>query len=206
LGSAPTSMAQIVDEGNDSCDHQKNVRGIHHRLSLPRPDQCHSTRPIRPRVRDRWEPKIVGPEVREAVDREVSCKPNGQMQEGARSISDRQDCASSTALQGPIDDAFVERFIFVRPKRQGAPRKNSARGPSPSWSAPAAQMAHRFSRGDVIVKDDTAVHHTGGTITNTRTLVLLGRSRPATRCCPVFFARLPVQLEKLPFENGQRTS
>jgi hypothetical protein len=59
------------------------------------------------------------------------------------------------ALQGPIDDAFLDRFIFVRPT--GTPL-NSEVG---KWAKAELDRAivewRRVFRGDAIVKDDTAI-------------------------------------------------
>ena len=58
-------------------------------------------------------------------------------------------------LQGPIDDAFMDRFLMVRPTGQPLTDKNGA------WAA--GEMRHavehwkRHFRGEAPVKDDTAV-------------------------------------------------
>ncbi len=63
--------------------------------------------------------------------------------------------AKRHGLQGPIDDAFLDRFIMVRPT--GKPLNDR----TAKWAA--AEMAHaidhwrRQFRGEVLVKDDTAV-------------------------------------------------
>jgi prolyl oligopeptidase family protein len=58
-------------------------------------------------------------------------------------------------LQGPIDDALMDRFIFVRPT---AKAWNDAAG---KWSASELERAiehwRRHFRGQAIVKDDTAI-------------------------------------------------
>lgn len=58
-------------------------------------------------------------------------------------------------LQGPIDDAFMDSFIFVRPTGKAANEKAA------SWSGSEMERAirewRRQFRGDVRVKDDTAV-------------------------------------------------
>ncbi|HEY1123557.1 MAG TPA: prolyl oligopeptidase family serine peptidase, partial [Haloferula sp.] len=58
-------------------------------------------------------------------------------------------------LQGPIDDAFMDSFIFVRPTGKAANEKAGA------WAAAELDRAvrewRRQFRGDVRVKDDTAV-------------------------------------------------
>lgn len=58
-------------------------------------------------------------------------------------------------LQGPIDDAFMDSFIFVRPTGQAANEKAGA------WAKAELDRAiehwRRHFRGDARVKDDTAV-------------------------------------------------
>ena len=58
-------------------------------------------------------------------------------------------------LQGPIDDAFMDSFIFVRPTSQAANEKAGA------WSKAEMERAiehwRRHFRGDARVKDDTAI-------------------------------------------------
>jgi hypothetical protein len=58
-------------------------------------------------------------------------------------------------LQGPIDDAFVDRFIFVRPTGKALHEAIGA------WSIAelkrAAEQWRTVFRGDALVKDDTAL-------------------------------------------------
>jgi pimeloyl-ACP methyl ester carboxylesterase len=58
-------------------------------------------------------------------------------------------------LQGPIDDAFVDRFIFVRPTGNALHESIGA------WSVAelkrSAEQWRTVFRGDVLVKDDTAL-------------------------------------------------
>lgn len=58
-------------------------------------------------------------------------------------------------LQGPIDDAFMDSFVFVRPTKPGASSKVDA------WvreeSTRAVEQWRKQFRGDARVKDDTAV-------------------------------------------------
>lgn len=58
-------------------------------------------------------------------------------------------------LQGPIDDAFMDSFIFVRPTGQAATEKAGA------WAKTEMDRAigqwRRHFRGDARVKDDTAI-------------------------------------------------
>jgi len=58
-------------------------------------------------------------------------------------------------LQGPVDDAFMDSFIFVRPTGQAANEKAGA------WANAELERAiehwRRHFRGDARVKDDTAI-------------------------------------------------
>jgi hypothetical protein len=58
-------------------------------------------------------------------------------------------------LQGPVDDAFMDSFIFVRPTGQAANEKAGA------WAKAEMERAiehwRRHFRGDARVKDDTAI-------------------------------------------------
>jgi hypothetical protein len=66
-----------------------------------------------------------------------------------------QDLVKRHGLQGPIDDAFMDSFLVVRPTGQ------SANGKIAAWAA--GELAHftnewrRHFRGDARLKDDTAV-------------------------------------------------
>ena len=75
-------------------------------------------------------------------------------------------------LQGPIDDAFMDSFIFVRPTGKPLNEKVGA------WTKNELDLAiagwRRVFRGDARVKDDTAI--TAEDIQNAN-LVLWGRSR-----------------------------
>jgi predicted esterase len=68
----------------------------------------------------------------------------------------RQDLLEKThALQGPIDDAFLDRFIFVRPT--GVPLHADVGAWAKSELDRAVTEWRRVFRGDAIVKDDTAI-------------------------------------------------
>ncbi len=109
------------------------------------------------------------------VTQPVSLSIDGQDLKGPRPESDRSwTCplyrlgnewllgANPTAglrkqhdLQGPIDDAFMDRFVFVRPTGK------AAHPAVESWTKSEFERAvehwRRHFRGDAIVKDDTAV-------------------------------------------------
>jgi hypothetical protein len=61
----------------------------------------------------------------------------------------------SHASQGPIDDAFIDRFIFVRPT--GKPLNPDVGVWAKSELERAITEWRRVFRGDAIVKDDTAI-------------------------------------------------
>ncbi len=61
----------------------------------------------------------------------------------------------SPGLQGPIDDAFMESFIFVRPT--GKPLNNKLGGWVKGEFDHAAKMWRDVFRGDAPVKDDIAI-------------------------------------------------
>lgn len=58
-------------------------------------------------------------------------------------------------LEGPIDDAFMDKFLFVKPTKAGTSEKVDA------WAKAELERAqfewHRQFRGDAPTKDDTAV-------------------------------------------------
>jgi hypothetical protein len=66
-----------------------------------------------------------------------------------------KDLVKAHALQGPIDDAFLDRFIFVRPT--GAPLNAEVGAWAKSELERAINEWRRVFRGDAIVKDDTAI-------------------------------------------------
>jgi dienelactone hydrolase len=72
---------------------------------------------------------------------------------GIRSIGELRTDVKRPGLQGPIDDAFMSRFLFVRPT--GTPL-NPAIG---AWTKAEMEKSIRlwrtFYRGDVMVVDDT---------------------------------------------------
>ncbi len=63
--------------------------------------------------------------------------------------------AKTHGLQGPIDDAFMDRFIFVRPT--GKPLNSKVGAWVSGEMAHAAEHWRRQFRGEVIAKDDTQV-------------------------------------------------
>jgi len=101
-------------------------------------------------------------------------------------------------LQGPIDDAFLDRFIFVRPT--GQPWHEAAG----KWSAVELERAiehwRRHFRGHATVKDDTAV--TAEDIQSAN-LILWGdpSSNAVLKQCA---ARLPIEWKRDNIAVGDR--
>ena len=89
---------------------------------------------------------------------------NGKSINDAKQQSDRSFHWASPAptglakrhgLQGPIDDAFLTRFIFVRPT--GTPQSPETAGWAKTELERAIHEWRRVFRGEPIVKDDTAI-------------------------------------------------
>jgi hypothetical protein len=103
-------------------------------------------------------------------------------------------------LQGPIDDAFVDRFVMVRPTGADSPNEKVS-----EWVK--KEMAHaiehwrRQFRGDAVVKDDTAV--TADDIANSN-LILWGE--PETNAVLKKIAdKLPVRWDAKEVTVGGQT-
>jgi predicted esterase len=140
--------AELVDEGTIRVN-TKNVTGITLRFANdPLPlDKTHPPRVVIDGA------ELKGPEVRapwvasfQKIDGKWSTTPK-KRQEAA--------LAKSHALQGPIDDAFLDRFIFVRPT--GTPLNAEIGAWTKSELDRAVVEWRRVFRGDAIVKDDTAI-------------------------------------------------
>jgi hypothetical protein len=96
-------------------------------------------------------------------------------------------------LQGPIDDAFMDSFIFVRPTAQSM---NDQIGESTSTAMSAATREWRLQfRGDVPVKDDTAI--TDVDIANSN-LILWGDPR-SNRLFARIASKLPLHWDRSKF-------
>jgi pimeloyl-ACP methyl ester carboxylesterase len=67
----------------------------------------------------------------------------------------RQQTRKMPGLSGPIDDAFMEPFLFVRPT--GQPLNPAVGAWATAELAHATKMWRDIFRGELIVKDDTAV-------------------------------------------------
>ena len=67
----------------------------------------------------------------------------------------RQQTRKMPGLSGPIDDAFMEPFLFVRPT--GRPLNAKVGAWAAAELAHATKMWRDIFRGDALVKDDTAI-------------------------------------------------
>ncbi len=102
-------------------------------------------------------------------------------------------------LQGPVDDAFMDSFIFVRPTGQAANEKAGA------WAKAEMERAiehwRRHFRGDARVKDDTAITDADVASAN---LVLWGD--PSSNAVMAKVApKLPVTWSSSEIKAGART-
>jgi hypothetical protein len=92
-------------------------------------------------------------------------------------------------LQGPIDDAFMDRFVMVRPT--GTPMNEMVGGWVASEMARAVEHWRRQFRGEAMVKEDTAI--TPEEIASSN-LVLWGDPQ-SNRILGQIASRLPVRWE-----------
>ena len=102
-------------------------------------------------------------------------------------------------LQGPIDDAFMERFLFVKPT--GAPMNARVGAWVGAEAAHAAEHWRRQFRGEAPVKDDAAI--TDQDIANSN-LVLWG-DPSSNRILARIAAKLPVRWTAAGLRVGPRT-
>jgi len=139
--------AELVDEGTVRVTTQ-NVTGLTLRFDHdPLPlDKTHPPRVIIDGT------ELNGPAVKApwvASFHKVDGKWNADRQAKSNELT------KVHALQGPIDDAFLDRFIFVRPTGKTL---NADVG---AWAKSELDRAviewRRVFRGDAIVKDDTAI-------------------------------------------------
>lgn len=103
-------------------------------------------------------------------------------------------------LQGPIDDAFMDRFVFVRPTGQ------AAHPAVQKWTVSEMERAivhwRRHFRGDAIVLDDVDV--TDKLIQSDTNLILWG-DRFSNKVLAKIADRLPVKWTKKSVTVGQQT-
>ncbi len=141
--------AQIVDEGTIKVT-TKNVAAFTLKMEgAPIPlDKTHPPRVIIDGT------ELVGPAVGDSWIFAVMKQGNSWADPNAR-VSDNMVLSKKHGMTGPIDDAFFDRFIFVRPTGKA---QNSL---TTEWAKVELERAitewRRVFRGDAIVKDDTAL-------------------------------------------------
>ena len=108
------------------------------------------------------------------------------------------ELAKQFGQQGPIDDAFTDRFLFVRPT--GRPQN----APAAAWLA--ARMARATNdwraqfRGEVQIKDDTEVTE----VDLAQNLILWGDPQ-SNRLLARIAKRLPIQWDAKSIQVGRRS-
>jgi len=149
--------AELVDEGTFRI-RTKNIAAFTIAFP-PGPAPLDKTHPPRVVIDEQ---ELVGPAVKEgwtASFRMTAGKWSsvGPVPPPARTREDTRPTplAKRHGLQGPIDDAFMDSFIFVRPTGQALNDKVGA------WAQAELDRAivewRKVFRGDVRVKDDTAI-------------------------------------------------
>ncbi len=174
--------ATLADEGTFRIK-TKNVAGF--TISLPTgPVPLDKTHPPRVVVDDQ---ELVGPAVQEDWTASFS-KAGGKWQ--AQPLAFGRAPHKHHGLQGPIDDAFMDSFIFVRPTGKALNEKVGA------WAQNEFDLAvagwRRVFRGDVRVKDDTAL--TAEDVANAN-LVLWG-DPGSNKALASLLPKLPIQWTK----------
>jgi len=195
--------AQLVDEGTFQIK-TKNIAAF--TIALPSgPVPLDKTHP--PRVLIDGD-ELVGPTVREGWTASFK-KTNGHWTQvpatgtasaATGTVAAKGQLAKTHGLQGPIDDAFMDSFVFVRPTGKALNEQVGA------WSQ--SELEHAIStwrtvfRGDARVKDDTAL--TPDDIANSN-LVLWGdpgSNKVLARILP----QLPLQWTKDKLTVGTQTA
>ncbi len=195
--------ATLVDEGTFQIK-TKNIASFTIALPPgPAPlDKTHSPRVVID------EQELVGPEVKEEWT--ASFWKNGgkwTLTSGVKtklltlsSGGVRQVLNKSHGLQGPIDDAFMDSFIFVRPTGKPLNDKVGA------WTQSELDLAiagwRRVFRGDARVKDDTAI--TPDDIVNSN-LVLWG-DPGSNKLLARLLPQLPIQWTKDKLVMGAKSA
>jgi dienelactone hydrolase len=139
--------AEIADEGTVKVQ-TKNVAAFTLRIDAD-PLPLDKTRAPRIIV-DGME--FVGPEVKRPWKASYR-KADGKW--GVDNEPTSKGTSKEPGMQGPIDDAFLDRFIFVRPT--GAPINSSIGDWSKAELERAIREWRRVFRGEPIVKDDNAI-------------------------------------------------
>jgi hypothetical protein len=145
--------AQLEPAGNAVRVTTKNVSALTIKME---PGQCPLDLTQNPAVVLDGQ-KLVAPRVRSDRSWEAHfAKANGRWQKMEKSgTAPPEGLSKQPGLQGPIDDAFMEAFIFVRPTGKALNQKTGA------WCD--AELAHAIDhwriqfRGDARVKDDAEI-------------------------------------------------
>ncbi len=174
--------AELVDEGTFRVT-TKNVAAF--TIALPvAPAPLDKTHPPRVVIDGQ---EIVGPPVKDFWTASFRKSGDKWSLVGPGGIMEKVGRRKTPGLQGPIDDAFVDSFIFVRPTGKPLNDKVGA------WTQ--AEMEHAIGfwrkvfRGDVRVKDDTALTAEDVAASN---LILWGDPSSNTALAKLL-ARLPLQ-------------
>lgn len=139
--------AELVDEGTFKVA-TKNVAAF--TIALPvSPAPLDKTHPPRVLIDGQ---EVIGPAVTAKWTAHFR-KTNGKW--ALTPTATENALAKRHGLTGPIDDAFYDRFIFVRPT--GKPLNDKVGGWVKSELERAIPQWRSVFRGDVIVKDDTAL-------------------------------------------------
>ncbi|EDY19144.1 conserved hypothetical protein [Chthoniobacter flavus Ellin428] len=174
--------ATLVDEGTFQVK-TRNVSAFTIELP-PGPAPLDKTHPPRVVVDDQ---ELVGPAVKERWTAHF-LKANGKWTVTPHAAA--SGLAKQHGLQGPIDDAFVDSFIFVRPTGKALNDKVG------TWAKNELDLAiagwRRVFRGDARIKDDTAI--TAEDIANAN-LVLWG-DPGSNKVLAKLLPQLPVQWTK----------
>jgi len=184
--------ATLVDEGTYRIK-TKNIAAFTIALP-PGPAPLDKTHPPRVVIDDQ---EVVGPPVKERWSASF-CKLGGKWQglppDFGRGPHKRH------GLQGPIDDAFMDSFIFVRPTGKPLNDKVGA------WAQNELELAiagwRRVFRGDAQVKDDTAI--TADDVKSAN-LVLWG-DPGSNKALAQLLPKLPIQWTKDKLIMGTRSA
>lgn len=206
--------AQLVDEGTFRIK-TKNVAAFTIALP-PGPAPLDKTHPPRVVIDEQ---ELVGPAVKEgwrvSFKKESGKWMRGEpLSVGATPVGDypplkpgpnfgggpQAQLAKRHGLQGPIDDAFMDSFIFVRPTGKALNEKVGA------WAQNELGLAvdgwRKVFRGDARVKDDTAL--TADDVANSN-LVLWG-DPGSNKVLASILAKLPIQWTKDKVSVGTQTA
>jgi pimeloyl-ACP methyl ester carboxylesterase len=185
--------ATLVDEGTIRVK-TKNVAAFTIAFP-PGPVPLDKTHPPRVIIDEQ---ELVGPVVKEGWTAHFAVGP--QKKWTATATNQSTTPTKHHGLQGPIDDAFVDSFIFVRPTGKPLNDKVGA------WAQSELDLAiagwRRVFRGDARVKDDTAL--TAEDVKNSN-LILWG-DPGSNKALAQLLPKLPVQWTKDKLVVGAQTT